>query len=458
MSIGKIRTSLMAHSKIFFLNSSFMCYNLSLKKIILHLVMNNSMLIKVSIAMVLAVIAGYFTGPDKAIFGVTYLQIFSLIGQLFLNALTLVVVPLVASSIISGTAKMGAEKSFGALGLKTILLFLGTTTAAVIVGWFFVMTIYPGEGSYAMLEQFLGAGGKAIPIEASQIHGFQKIEEIFYKLIPSNILAVASQGQMLGLIFFSLLFGFFIPRIEPLPRDTLFNFWVGLFQIMMKMTHLVMKALPIGVFGLVAKVVATTGFDSIRPIGYFALTIFIALVVYSIVVLPIFLFVVGGIKPIRHYKAVMPALFAAFSTSSNAATLPISIECVEKRAGVSNRICSFSLPLASSLNASGSALYVCVSSLFICQVYGLDFSYGVQLLIVLMAVMTSLGMAGIPSGSLVAVILVLHTAGLSSEGIVLIMATERILDMIRTVVNVLSNTVCTVLLAKLEGEEHVLAG
>jgi len=421
--------------------------------------MKNNMLFKVLIAMGLAVIAGVLTGPDSSILGVTFLQLYSLIGQLFLNALTLVVVPLVAASIITGTARMGQEKSFGALGLKTFGLYLLTTAIAVCIGWMVSLVFLPGgdQSTSSSLQALVNPNGLVSQFATpGQLSPFSSIEQILLKLVPSNILAVASQGQMLGLIFFSLVFGFFIPKIEKEPGVVILGFWKGLFQVMMCMTQLVMKALPLGVFGLVAKVVATTGFNAIKPIAWFFLTVNVAFAVYTFIALPLLLKFLGGVNPIKHYRAMVPALFTAFSTSSSAATLPITIDCVERRAGVSNKICSFTVPLATSLNLSGTGLYNCVSVLFICQVYGLELGFGLQLFIAIISLLTSIGMAGVPSASIAAIVMILQAIGLPADGVVLILAVERILDMFRTSINVLGNSICAVLVAKLEGENNVL--
>nr|WP_275425092.1 dicarboxylate/amino acid:cation symporter [Estrella lausannensis] len=414
------------------------------------------MLFKVFLSMALALAAGVLTGPKATILGILYVDIFGFIGQLFLNALTLVVVPLVAASIITGTAKMSGDHSFGSLGAKTFSLFIGTVTAAVIIGWIVAMMISPGQFLDAGMEP-LGQGVQQAVIDLDEKGAFSTLQAIFFKLIPSNILAVASQGQMLGLIFFTLLFGFFLPKIEKGPGEIVLGFWKGLFQVMMCMTHVVMQALPYGVFGLVAKVVATTGTEAIKSIGAFFGTVLVGLAVYSFLFLPVLLSFVGRVNPLRHFKAMGPALLAAFSTSSSAATLPITIECVEKRAGVSNRITSFTLPLATTLNLSGTALYVCVASFFICQAYGVELTFGLQMLVIIMSVLTSFGMAGIPSASLVAIVMILNSAGLPGDGVALILAVERILDMFRTVVNVLGNTCSAVIVARSEGERHVLS-
>lgn len=421
--------------------------------------MKNHTLLKVLAAIILAVIAGWLTGPDSQLLGIPYVKIYSLIGQLFFNALMLVVVPLVTSSIITGTARMGSEQSFGILGAKTFGYYILTNSLAILVGVLAFLLINPGS-SVENIAGFMssGAEGQAANIVAqSQGDAFDKVSQILIKLIPSNIFAAASQGQMLGLIFFSILFGYFLSKIESHPASILTAFWKGIFQIMMHITHFVMKALPIGVFGLVAKVVATTGLDAFGSIAYFSLTILVSLAVYALVVLPGMLAGIAKVNPLLHFQAMAPALLTAFSTSSSAATLPATIECIEKRAGVSNRICSFAIPLGTSLNLSGTALYQCVASLFITQVYGIDLTASTVIFIAFMALLTSIGMAGIPSSSLISVVVILQTLGVPIEGIALIMPVERILDMIRTVVNVFGNTCCAVLIAKSEGEKDVLA-
>ena len=412
--------------------------------------MKNSMLIKVFIAITLAAAAGLVTGPEMEIFGVPFLAIYNLVGQLFLNALSLVVVPLVASSIITGMAKVGGDQSFGSLGLKTFGSFILTTFLAILTGLILTYFLHPG------------AVQEAMPITSSvseQIEGgaFQKFEQIFYKMIPSNILQAASQGQMLGLIFFCMLFGFFISKIEAQAASAVLNFWKGIFQIMMKITQLVMKALPIGVFGLVAKAMATTGLETIGTVVYFFATVLTALAIYAFIILPLLLKFAAKINPMAHFKAMMPALVTAFSTSSSAATLPVTLDCMEKRAGVSNRIASFMLPLGASVNLSGSSLYVCVSILFIAQSYGVDLPFPSLILIAIMTLLTSLGTAGIPSASMISVVVILHTLGLPADGIGLIMSVERILDMFRTPVNVFGTSCCAVLVASSEGEKGLLS-
>lgn len=406
-------------------------------------------LIQVFGAILLAFIAGRVTGTEMGFFGITFYQLYSLLGQLFLNALMLVVVPLVTSSIISGTAKMGADHSFGRLGAKTFSVFLGTTGIAIAIGWVLSALINPGVLESA--GNVLGTAGLDL---AAAVNGgaFVKLEQILLRLVPSNIIAVAADGQMLGLIFFSLLFGFFISRINPEPGKVLLSFWQGVFQVMMKITEFVMKAMPIGVFGLVAKVVATTGIESFTSVGYFFFTVILGLSIYMFIALSILLITLGKMNPMVQLRAMAPALLTAFTTSSSAATLPVTMECVEEKLKVSNRIASFTLPLGTSVNLAGSSLQVIVSVFFIAQIYGIPLSLPTQGIIFLMTWILSIGVAGVPSASLISVVIILTALGLPSDGIGLLMAVERILDMSRTMVNTYSNSCCSVIIARSEGE------
>ena len=187
---------------------------------------------------------------------------------------------------------------------------------------------------------------------------------------------------MLGLIFFSLLFGYYLTRIPTKYSEHLLNFWQGVFEVMMKITDLVMKFAPVGVFALVAKVVATTGFQEFASVGWFFITVLAALTVHAGVTMPLLLSVLGGVNPIRHYRAMASALLTAFSTASSSATLPVTMECVEKNAGVSNRTSSFVLPLGATINMDGTALYECVAAMFIAQAYGMELTFAVQFTVV----------------------------------------------------------------------------
>lgn len=409
--------------------------------------MKNAMLIKVFAALGLAVVAGCVTSPDTTIFSVPVVQLYGLVGKLFLNALMLVVVPLVCSSIIIGTARMGSDSAFKTLGTKTFLCFVGTVALAVLVGYILMITFQPGSGQQEGLAQSLIDVTKLQELQTqNQDTGFQKIEQLLLRFVPTNILAAAAQGQMLGLIVFCMLFGYFLTKIESQAGSVILSFFQGVFQIMMHITQMVMKALPVGVFGLVAKVIAMTGMESVKPVASFFAIVLLALLVQTLVVFPLLLKMIAGINPIHHFKAMAPALLTAFSTSSSAATMPVTIECLEKKANVSPRICGFTIPLGSSVNMPGTAIYVCCAVFFIAQVYHIDMSIADQCIALCMIMLTSFGIAGVPSASLFAVVTVLAMTGLPSEGLALILAVERLIDMCRTTVNVFGNSCCTVLI------------
>ena len=405
-------------------------------------------------AIILAIIFGTFAGDKAAIGHITFYSIFDVAGTLFLNALTLVVVPLVSSSIIAGIARIGNDGGFGRIGGKTFGFYIGTSLLAILIGLFFVNLIGPGNGHIVppadQMHDVSALHDKVVSREGKALSG------VLLSIIPSNVVYAFSQGNMLGLIFFSLLFGYSISKIHSAHAATLQSFFQGLFETMIQVTHLIMKFLPYGVFCLVAKVFMTTGMSSLSAVGLFTLTVLLGLGTFMFIGLPLLLQFVARVKPLRHMKAMGPALITAFSTSSSSATLPVTIDCVEKRAGVSNRICSLVIPLGTSINMSGSALYECVAAMFIAQAYGIDLSFSTQFLIVLLSLITSIGVAGIPSASLVAILIILRFIGLPAEGIGLFIAVDRLLDMCRTTVNVFSDSCCAILVARTEGEKDVL--
>lgn len=407
----------------------------------------------VFIAIFLAILVGGFVGTDKTIFGVTFYSIFEVVGKLFINALTLIVVPLVSSSIITGVARIGGDSAFGRLGIKIFSFYLLTSIVAILIGIILVNLINPGH-SYAGFDTHMVQQISEMQQDIDLAQG-HTIVELLYSIIPPNIVEVF-QGKMLALIGFSILFGYALSKVDPQYSGTLLNFWQGIFQTMLQITHLIMKALPIGVFCLVAKAFATTGLETLQSLAWFVVTVLGGLAIFALVGLPLLLRFVAGVNPWLHIRAMAPALITAFSTSSSSATLPINIDCVEKRAGVSNRICSLVIPLGTSVNMSGSALYECVAALFIAQIYGIELTFTTQFMVVCLSLITSMGIAGIPSGSIVAIIVILNTLGLPVESIGILFAVDRILDMFRTTVNVFSDSCCAILVAKSEGEKNVL--
>jgi len=411
------------------------------------------------IAIIAAVIVGLWSGTDSTFWGVSLYDIFDFIGTLFLNALKMIIVPLVMSSIIVGVAGLGNNDNLGRLSTKTLSFYMLTSMLSITVGLILVNLLMPGviDGEAAGSRLNLSSPD-AVSEQLARVEGrgAGDITGVFLRMVPPNIVKAASDGQMLGLIFFSLLFGVFMTRITKVYSQTMLNFWFGVYETMMAVTLFIMKFAPIGVFGLVAKTVAATGFDAFEPLLIFFITVVLALAVHVFVSLSAILWI-AGVNPLQHYRAMLPALLTAFSTASSSGTLPVTIECVEKNAGVSNRTSSFVLPLGATINMDGTALYECVAAMFIAQAYGLDLSLATQFTIVLVALLTSIGVAGIPAASLVAITVILGVIGLPLEGIGMLLVTDRILDMLRTSVNVFSDSCGAVVIARSEGENGVLA-
>lgn len=404
---------------------------------------------QIAIALGLAAAAGAFFTPESSV-----IVAGAFIGNLFLNALKMLVVPLIVSSLIQGLLSLNDPSALSRMGLKAIAYYMVTCLLAVLVGLAMVNLIQPGIIDGKPAGALLGLTSSTDDVTAKiGHHDMGDIVGVFTRLIPPNLIEAAAKGDILGLILFSLTFGYFCSRLpEPL-ATTQRHFWQGFQQVMLGITGLVMKFAPYGVFGLVAKTIALTGMDAIRPLALFFITVLGALATHMFVVLPLTLRFIGRVSPWRHFKAMTPALLTAFSSSSSAATLPVTLDCLQNRAGVSPRVTSFVLPLGATINLDGSALYEVAVVMFMAQAYGLDLSLTTQFLIALLALITSTGVAGIPSASLVAISVILASVGLPLEGLGVILAVDRILDMCRTSVNVFGDSCGAVVVARLEGED-----
>lgn len=413
---------------------------------------------QIFIALGLAVPMGMLTGTESGLFGVSFYDVYTFFGTLFLNALKMLIVPLIASSIIVGIAGIGSSGNFGVLGGKTLLYYASTSLLAILTGLLLVNLLAPGIVDGEPARDIIGLSENVEAVtQKVEGKGAGDIAGIFLRMVPTNIVSAAANGQMLGLIFFCLLFGYFLSRIQESYAESVFNFWQGVFEIMMKITDFIMKFAPIGVFALVAKVVATTGLAAFKPLLVFFFTVLFALAFHMFITMPLILKYIGGIKhPLRQYQAMAPALLTAFSTASSSATLPLTMDCVEKNAGVSNRTSSFVLPLGATVNMDGTALYECIAAMFIAQAYGIELGFATQFTIVLIALLTSIGVAGIPAASLVAISIILAAIGLPAEALGLILAVDRILDMCRTSVNVFSDSCGAVVIGRSQGEEGIL--
>ncbi len=397
-------------------------------------------------------------GGAATVLGVSVVDMFDYVGTLFLNALKMIIVPLITSSIIVGVANIGSGGNLGSLGGKTLLFYAVTTLAAILVGLAVINTIGPG---YINGEP----AGELLALEANTDDIAQRVEgrgagdvaEIFLRMVPPNIITAAANGQMLGIIFFSLLFGYFMTHVSHEYAAPLFNFWNGVFHVMMNMTEFIMKFAPIGVFGLVGSVIAQAGLAATGPLAVFAIAVLLALAIHAFITLPLLLRFVGKVNPARTLLGAAQPMLTAFSTASSSATLPVTMDCVETKIGVSNKVSSFVLPLGATVNMNGTALYECAAAMFIAQAYGLELTFGVQFSIVSIALLTSIGVAGVPSASLVAIAIILGAIGLPIEALGVLLVFDRILDMCRTSVNVWGDCCCATIVARLQGEETNVA-
>lgn len=403
---------------------------------------------------------------------------FKLLGDLFIQGLKLIIVPLVTSSIILAVANMGRGAGLGRLGLKTLTYYLSTSLLAILIGLVLINLVKPGvngEGLGILQGRDLSAFAEDQAAVEARAGGRSAVDflDVFRQMIPSNLTDAAATDQLLGLIVVSLFVGFFLARIDGEPHRVMLAFVQGVYNITLKITDVVLCLAPIGVLGLLAttvgeqyaKLVPDARFaDFILGIGTFALVAFAALLLHFTVSMSLILAFIARVNPLRHYHAMTPALVTAFSTASSSATLPLTMECVEERAGVSNRTASFVLPLGATVNMDGTALYECVAAIFICQAFGVDLSFGQQFLIVMTALLTSIGVAGVPAASLVAIIVILTAVqqqlppGALPEGVTLVTGLgllfvfDRPLDMCRTAVNIFSDSVGAVTIARSEGE------
>lgn len=397
---------------------------------------------QILIALVLAVVFGYYL-PST----IPYV---AWMGDIFLRALKMVIIPLILSSIISGVTSMGDGHNLGRLGIKTLSYYLGTSTLAIVTGLIIVNLVKPGVGvDLGFTETVEGLADKA-----------GSVKDILYRLVPDNIVDAMAQGTILSVIFFAIIFGFFITKVEDKYRSALTTFFDAVFEVMMKITLFIIKFTPLGIFGIVAKEVARNAsqLSSIAgSLAMYSLCVVAGLLIHAFVFLPLIVRYIGKAKPFTHFRNMATPLITAFSTSSSSATLPLTMEALEHESGVSNKVTSFTLPLGATINMDGTALYECVAAMFIAQAYGVELSFAQQALVVVTALLASIGAAGIPMAGLVMITVILTAIGLPLEGIGLILAVDRILDMLRTSVNVWSDSCGAVTVARSEKEETSVA-
>jgi len=391
---------------------------------------------QIFVALILGILYGAFLSD--------YVGYVGWMGDIFLRALKMIIIPLVVSSMISGVTNVGTSENLGRLSMKTFSFYILTSLIAILTGLIAVNMVRPGIGADLGLKQAV-TGISAIE---------KPFSDILLEIIPTNIFTSLSNGEMLPIILFSILFGFFIIRSNERSKVFLTNLFDSIFDVMMKITLFIINFAPFGVFGIVAKQISHSGdiLHLASTMGIYMVTVLGALLIHFFVTMPLIVKFIGRINPVKHLRAVMTPLLTAFSTSSSSATLPLTIQAVEKECGVSNKISSFTLPLGATINMNGTALYECIAVIFIAQAYGVDLTFSQQIIVVFTALLSAIGSAGIPMAGLIMMTIVLTAVGLPLEGIGLILSVDRILDMFRTATNVWGDTCAAVVIAKSEGE------
>ncbi len=394
-------------------------------------------------AMVLGVIAGLIGGPELV-------PKVGWLGTLFIKLLRMIIVPLVFFSIVSGVASVGAGRNLGRLFSKTLGYYVLSSALAAIVGLVAFNLVRPGEGA-----SLTGAEQQEVPVLDTP----STPVELLLDIVPVNFIQAADEADMLAVIFFSIILGLSIGAVKEQHRTTLMGFFDAGFETMMKLTGGVIRFAPIGVFGLITRLVGSTGFDSFKALGLYALTLTVGLSIHMFITLPLLLILLGRIKPGIHFRNMIEPLVMAFSTSSSGATLPVTLRTVENKVGVSNRISSFVLPMGATVNMDGTALYECAGALFIAQAMGVDLTLWQQVIVVLTALLASVGAAAVPSAGLVVIFIVLDAIGLRGPEVEIIvgamLAIDRPLDMYRTAINVFGDSCGAAIIARSEGETEV---
>ncbi|KRW61099.1 glutamate/aspartate:proton symporter GltP [Pseudomonas sp. TTU2014-080ASC] len=368
-------------------------------------------------------------------------------GDIFIRLIKMIVVPIVISSLIVGIAGVGDAKKLGSIGLKTILYFEVVTTIAIVVGLVMANLFQPGAGiDMSTLGTVDISKYQATAAEVQHDHAFIAT---LINLIPSNIFAALMRGDMLPIIFFSVMFGMGLSSLKPELRDPLVRTFQGVSETMFKVTHMIMLYAPIGVFALIAVTVANFGFTSLLPLAKLVLLVYFAIAFFAFMVLGLVarLF---GFSVIKIMRIMKDELILAYSTSSSETVLPRVIEKMEKY-GAPKSICSFVVPTGYSFNLDGSTLYQSIAAIFIAQLYGIDLSWSQQLLLVLTLMVTSKGIAGVPGVSFVVLLATLGSVGIPLEGLAFIAGVDRIMDMARTALNVVGNALAALVIARWQG-------
>ncbi|MFO7894881.1 MAG: dicarboxylate/amino acid:cation symporter [Longimicrobiales bacterium] len=411
---------------------------------------------KILIGLALGVVVGLVAN----VFGLEWLQAIlggiEPIGTAFIRLITMVVVPLVAASLLIGTASLGDLRKLGRIGGKTVAYYMTTTAVAVTIGIVLSNVVQPGSGideqtRDTLSEQFADQAGESMALAAEK----PPVVETLLNMIPRNPVQAAAEMDLLPLIIFMILFGAAITLVEEEKKNAVLMFAEGVNDAVMVLIDWIMKLAPYAVFALIAAVVAQFGLDLLQSLLIYTLTVTAALLLHAFITYGSVIRFLVKMNPATFFKRIIEAPVVAFSTSSSNATLPVTMETAEEDVGISPEVSSFVLPLGATINMDGTAMYQAIATMFIAQIYGVGLGIGEQLTIVLTATLASIGAAGVPSAGIIILILVLNSVGLgghAAAGIALILGVDRILDMLRTAVNVTGDLTAASFVAVSEGE------
>ena len=399
---------------------------------------------KIFIALLTGAVAGvliHYFMPDSSFKNDILMNgILYVLGNGFIRLMQMLVVPLVFCSLVCGSMAIGDTKTLGKVGIKTIIFYILTTALAISLALGVASLINPGVGMDITVTE-----GTTTSATASI-----NFAETLLNIIPKNIFESLATGDMLPVIVFALFVGIMLAKLGN-KASTVANFFSQFNDVMMEMTMAIMKVAPIGVFCLIAKTFAGIGFDAFVPMLKYMISVILALALQCFGVYLILLFIFTRLNPCKFIKKFFPVMAFAFSTSTSNATIPMSVDTLSKKIGVSKRISSFTIPLGATINMDGTSIMQGVAVIFIAQAYGMTLTPSAILTVIATATIASIGTAGVPSVGLVTLSMVLSSVGLPTEGIALIMGIDRILDMLRTAVNITGDAVCTTIIAKLEG-------
>ncbi len=423
---------------------------------------------KISIGLVAGAVVGVgvnvIAASTGSTVGVDIVRAIEPIGLGWIRLIQMIVIPLVVASLVVGAASLGDLRSVGRVGGKTVAYYLITTSIAVSIGLILSNVIKPGQGlsdaarAGLSAEYGAAAAGSIELANQSPLSGWEAIQELLLGMIPRNPIEAAANADMLPLILFSILFGVAATTIREDRRRAVMGFFEGVNDIAMQLIHWIMVLAPYAVFAMIAAVTARFGFEILQSLLWYTGTVVVGLLLHAFGTFTVILRFVARVNPLEFFRRVRNPQLLGFSTSSSSATLPVTMRTAEENLGVSNKIASFVLPLGATVNMDGTALYQGVAVMFIAQVFGIDLSIGAQLTVVLTATLASIGAAGVPSAVIITLTIVLTQAGVPATGIALILGVDRILDMLRTAVNITGDLTGAIVIAQTEGEQLDLSG